>query len=270
MIPRSPADTRLLERFAHHVGRGINRFSMIGPGDRVLIGVSGGKDSLAMSLALVERKRWVPVDYELAAVQVEWLEYPMSDGERETIDRFYEELGIPLNRIRASIHPSWWKRGFSCYTCARNRKRLIFDEAARLGFRTIALGHNLDDIAETTMINLFFRGEFSTMMPVQRFFGGKVEIIRPMCEVRAAEVARVARRLGLPVVPSRCPNAEKNQRSLMREILRQVSRVDRHAATNIYGAAWRINREYLPAAETAPGAQDPPAQDDESRAEHRP
>jgi tRNA 2-thiocytidine biosynthesis protein TtcA len=270
MIPRSPADTRLLERFAHHVGRGINRFSMIGPGDRVLIGVSGGKDSLAMSLALVERKRWVPIDYELAAVQVEWLEYPMSDGERETIDRFYEELGIPLNRIRASIHPSWWKRGFSCYTCARNRKRLIFDEAARLGFRTIALGHNLDDIAETTMINLFFRGEFSTMMPVQRFFGGKVEIIRPMCEVRAAEVARVARRLGLPVVPSRCPNAEKNQRSLMREILRQVSRVDRHAATNIYGAAWRINREYLPAAETAPGAQDPPAQDDDSRAEHRP
>jgi hypothetical protein len=56
----------------------------------------------------------------------------------------------------------------------------------------------------------------------------------------------------------------------MREILRQVSRVDRHAATNMYGAAWRINREYLPAAETAPGAQDPPAQDDDSRAEHRP
>jgi len=251
VTPRAPADARVLERFAHHVGRGINRFSMIGPGDRVLIGVSGGKDSLALSLALVERRRWVPVDYELAAVQVEWLEYPMSDAEREALDRFYEGLGIPLNRIRASIHPSWWKRGFSCYTCARNRKRLLFDEAERLGFRTIALGHHLDDIAETTMINLFFRGEFSTMMPVQQFFGGKVRIIRPMCEVRGAEVARVARRLGLPTVPSRCPNAEKNQRGLMRDILRQVSRVDRHAATNLYGAAWRINRDYLPGAETA-------------------
>ncbi len=119
------------------------------------------------------------------------------------------------------------------------------------------------------MINLFFRGEFSTMMPVQRFFGGKVEIIRPMCEVRAAEVARVARRLGLPTVPSRCPNAEKNQRVLMRDILRQVSRVDRHAATNVYGAAWRINREYLPDAGTAPGAHDPEAQDDEPRTEDR-
>lgn len=246
MTDPSPPDRRLLERFAHHVGRGINRFSMIGPGDRVLIGVSGGKDSLALSLALVARKRWVPVDYELAAVQVEWEEYPATDGEREAIDRFYADLGIPFSRLRASIHPPWWKREFSCYTCARNRKRLLFDEAARLGCRKIALGHHLDDIAATTLINLFFRGEFSTMMPVQRFFGGRIEVIRPLCEVREAEVARLARRLALPVVPSRCPRAEKNQRGLMRDILRQASRVDRHAVTNVYGAAWRINRDYLP------------------------
>lgn len=259
---RSPADARLAERFAHHVGRGINRFSMIGPGDRVLIGVSGGKDSLALSLALVERRRWVPVDYELAAVQVEWLEFPMTDAERGDIDRFYAELGVPLTRIRAPIHPDWWKRGFSCYTCTRNRKRLLFDEAARQGFRKIALGHHLDDIAETTLINLFFRGEFSTMLPVQRFFGGAVEIIRPMCEVRAAEIARVANRLGLPTVPNRCPNAAKNRRDLMRDILRQVSRVDRHAATNVYGAAWRINRAYLPG-EAPVGAPDAEPRDSE-------
>jgi tRNA(Ile)-lysidine synthase TilS/MesJ len=95
---------------------------------------------------------------------------------------------------------------------------------------------------------------------VQRFFGGKMEIIRPMCEVREAEVARVALRLGLPTVPSRCPNAEKNQRGLMRDILRQVSRVDRHAVTNVYGAAWRINREYLPGAGTAAADAQPPAE----------
>ncbi|HUJ73784.1 MAG TPA: adenine nucleotide alpha hydrolase, partial [bacterium] len=66
----STSQRRLVERFSHHVGRGIARFRMIDPGDRVLIGVSGGKDSLAMSLALVERLRWVPIHYELAAVQV--------------------------------------------------------------------------------------------------------------------------------------------------------------------------------------------------------
>jgi tRNA 2-thiocytidine biosynthesis protein TtcA len=95
-------------------------------------------------------------------------------------------------------------------------------------------------------MNLFFRSEFSTMMPVQDFFGGKLRIIRPMCEVREAEVAKVATRLGLPTVPGRCPNAEKNQRRLIAEVLRTVSRVDRHAVTNVYGSAWRVNTGYLP------------------------
>ena len=85
------------------------------------------------------------------------------------------------------------------------------------------------------------------MMPVQQFFGGKLSIIRPLCEVREAEVARFASRVPLPIVHPHCPNAETNQRSLMRDILRQASRVDRHAATNVYGAAWRVNRDYLPA-----------------------
>ncbi len=246
MIELTPANHRLLERFAHHVGRGINRFSMIGPGDRVLIAVSGGKDSLALSLALAARKRWVPIDYELTALQVEWREYPLQQEEKDLIDAFYDRLGIPLRRVQASIAPATFKKPFSCYTCSRNRKRILFDAAAEAGAARIAMGHHMDDIARTTLMNLFFRGEFSTMMPVQSFFGGKLTIIRPLCEVREAEVAKVATRLDLPSVPSRCPNADRNQRMLMKEILRQASRVDRHAVTNLYGAAWRINGDYLP------------------------
>jgi tRNA 2-thiocytidine biosynthesis protein TtcA len=242
------ATGKLLSRFAKSVGRGIHRFDMIRPGDRILIGVSGGKDSLAMSLALVERKKWVPVEYSLFALQIEWREYPMSPAEKDPIDRFYGGLGIPFTRVQASIHPPSFRKGFNCYNCSRNRKRILFNEATRLGAGKVALGHHLDDIARTTLINLLFRSEFSTMMPVQDFFGGKLSIIRPMCEVREAEVEKVARRLRLPTVPGRCPNAEKNQRVLMADILRQVSRVDRHAVTNLYGAAWRINTEYLPKA----------------------
>ncbi len=240
------SQARLLQRFSHRAGRGIHRFHMIRPGDRVLIGVSGGKDSLALSLALIERKKWVPVEYELYALQVEWREYPLLPSEKEAIDDFYADLGIPLRRITASICPPTFTKRFSCYTCSRNRKRLLFDEATRIGASRIALGHHLDDIVSTTLMNLFFRGEFSTMMPVQEFFGGKLSIIRPLCEVREADVQRLAVRLGLPSVQPRCPNAERNQRVLMKEILRQASRVDRHAATNVYGSAWRVRPEYLP------------------------
>jgi tRNA 2-thiocytidine biosynthesis protein TtcA len=242
----SQADARLLERFSRHVGRGINRFDMIAPGDRVLIGVSGGKDSLALSLALRERKKWVPVDYELFAVQVEWREYPITDVEKATIDKFFEKLEIPFRRIQAQIAPPSFKKKFSCYTCSRNRKRLLFDEAERIGAKKIALGHHMDDISRTTLMNLFFHGELSTMMPVQHFFGGKLSVIRPMCEVREPEVTRLASRLGLPSASNSCPNAETNRRALMKEILRQASHVDRHAVSNVYGAAWRINSEYLP------------------------
>ncbi len=242
----SATETRLIERFSRHVGKGINRFNMIGAGDSILIGVSGGKDSLALSLALAERKRWVPVEYDLHAVQIEWREYPMSDAEKTAIDDFYGRIGIPLRRIQAEIAPPTFHRKFSCYTCARNRKRLLFDEAARVGARKIALGHHMDDIARTTLMNMFFHGELSTMMPVQQFFGGKLAVIRPLCEVREAEVARVATRLGLPTVPSRCPNADRNRRILMKEILRMASHVDKHAVSNVYTAPWRINTEYLP------------------------
>ncbi|MGD0727119.1 MAG: tRNA 2-thiocytidine biosynthesis TtcA family protein [Spirochaetia bacterium] len=264
MKDRPRADALLLERFSRHAGRGINRFEMIGPGDRILIGVSGGKDSLALSLALQERRKWVPIDYELFAVQVEWREYPMTDEEKAAIDGFFDGIGIPLRRIQAQIAPPTFGKKFSCYTCARNRKRILFDEATRIDARKIALGHHMDDIARTTLMNMFFHGELSTMMPVQHFFGGKLSIIRPLCEIRESEVSRLAARLDLPSAPNRCPRADKNRRLLMKEILRQASHVDRHAVSNVYGAAWRVNSEYLPLPSSARTA--PPDCKDESGA----
>jgi tRNA 2-thiocytidine biosynthesis protein TtcA len=233
---------------------------MIGAGDRVLIGVSGGKDSLALSLALQERRRWVPIDYELSAVQVEWREYPMTNEEKAAIDEFFDGIGVPFRRIQAQIAPPTFGRKFSCYTCARNRKRILFDEATRIGAHKIALGHHMDDIARTTLMNMFFHGEISTMMPVQKFFGGRLSIIRPLCEIRESEVSRLASRLGLPAAPARCPRADLNRRVLMKEILRQASHVDRHAVSNVYSAPWRVNSEYLP----GPSSAGPPDYGDDN------
>ena len=112
----------------------------------------------------------------------------------------------------------------------------------------MALGHHLDDIVETTLLNLFFRGEFSTMMPVQSFFGGKLSIIRPLCEVQERDVERLARHYPLPVIAGSCPRKDVNQRILMKEILRRLSRESRQVKENIYRSAWNVNTEYLPQA----------------------
>jgi tRNA 2-thiocytidine biosynthesis protein TtcA len=247
-VIQSPRAARVLANFAKKAGRGINRFGMIRDGDRILIGVSGGKDSLALCAALTERKRWVPLDYSLSAVFIDWREYPIPAEGLEALRGFLDGLGIPLKVIQARIHPEGFHGPFSCYICSRNRKRILFDEAQRQGASKVALGHHLDDVVETTLLNLFFRGEFSTMMPVQSFFGGRLSIIRPLCEVEERDVERLARRYPLPVMTGTCPRKDLNQRILMKQILRGLARESRQVRQNIYRAAWNINADYLPRA----------------------
>ncbi len=242
----SPPSSRALAVFARKAGRGIHRFDMIRDGDRILIGVSGGKDSLALCAALAARRRWVPIDYSLWAAFIDWREYPAPPEALEAVRAFLDGLGIPLRVIQAHIHPPGYRRSFSCYICSRNRKRILFDEAGRLGAAKVALGHHLDDVVETTMMNLFFRGEFSTMMPVQEFFGGRLSIIRPLCEVEERDVERLARRYPLPVIAGSCPRKDVNQRVVMKEILRRLARVSRQVKENIYRSAWNVNTDYLP------------------------
>jgi tRNA 2-thiocytidine biosynthesis protein TtcA len=249
-----------VEIFAKQVGRGIHRFEMIAPGERVLIGVSGGRDSLALCLALAERLRWLPreVHYECQGLCIDWREYPAKPEELERLVGFLDSLGIPCRVIQAGIYPLTYEKAFNCYICSRNRKRILFREAERLGIRTIALGHHRDDVIETTLMNLFFRGEFATMMPVQQFFAGRMRIIRPMCEVDERAVLRLMRVVELPVFESDCPLHRENQRRLFKDIIRQASRVNRQVRNNLYRAPWHLNREYLP---SAAGDLRPPAGD---------
>jgi tRNA 2-thiocytidine biosynthesis protein TtcA len=244
-VLRGPSSKRL-KLFCKHVGRAIHRFKMIENGDRVLIGVSGGKDSLSLAFALAERKKWIPITYDLAALHIEWREYPLSEKKLADLARFFEILDIPFKSVQASLFSPSFHEKFNCYLCSRNRKRILFTEAQRGGFGKIALAHNLDDVIETTLINLFYGGEFSTMMPVQSFFEGKLKIIRPMVQVKEKEVQQVSRALDLPIISSTCPNAQSNQRIVMKEIIRNLSRINRRVRENIYRAPWNINIEYLP------------------------
>ena len=235
-----------LKRFIKQTGRGINHFGMIKEGDAILLGISGGKDSLALALALSFRKTWIPIDYAIEAVQIEWREYPFSDSHKNDLAAFFNFLDIPFQILQASMFPPSFKGRFDCYLCSRNRKRILFQEAEKRKIEKIALGHHMDDIVETTLINLFFRGNFSTMMPVQEFFKGKLHIIRPLCEVPESMISTVSSRLGLPAGENSCPNKETNLRTQIKPIIRELVKMDRHVRENIYNAPWNINKDYLP------------------------
>lgn len=223
-------------RIVKQAGRGINRYSMIREGDKVLLSVSGGKDSLAMSLALALRKRWLPIDYELKALHIDWKEYPIPAEKMKALHTYFEDLEIPFESMPATMFSHSFKGEFNCYLCSRNRRRILFEYAREHDIKTIAMGHHLDDIVETSLINLCFRGDFSSMLPKQEFFSGKLHVIRPLCEVKENAVTRLAEHVDMPVAKAPCPYDQTNIRSQVKPIVQSLSKIDRHTREHIYKA----------------------------------
>lgn len=225
-----------VRRFVKQTGRGINRHGMIRENDRVLLSVSGGKDSLALSLALSLRKIWLPVDYELEALHIDWKEHPIGEENIAALGEYFAALGVPFRSVEAGMYPESFKGKFNCYLCSRNRRRILFQYARDRDIRIIAMGHHLDDIVETTLINLCFRGEFSSMQPVQNFFSGKLRVIRPMCEVRESMIDRLARETDMPVARAPCPYDQTNIRTRVKPIVHKLSHIDRLTREHVYKA----------------------------------
>ncbi len=225
-----------IRRFIKQTGRGINRYAMIGEGDSVVIGISGGKDSLALALALSLRKKWLPIDYTLYAVMIDWVEDPVDEEGLIELKNFFSILEIPFVIKQVHKFPESFKGDFNCYLCSRNRRRILFEYAEEVGSSKIVLGHHLDDIVETSLINLCFRGEFSTMKPVQDFFGGRIYIMRPMCEVRESVIHRLNRETDLPTIKAECPYSKTNIRAKMKPIISELSHIDKLTREHIYAA----------------------------------
>lgn len=223
-------------RFIKHTGKAINTYSMIREGERVLLSVSGGKDSLGLALALSLRRKWLPIKYELEALMINWVEHPIPEEFRPKLQRYFADLDIKLTITDEHQYPPSFKGEFNCYLCSRNRRRILFEECEKRGISIIALGHHLDDLVETSMMNLCFRGNFSTMQPVQPFFGGKIQMIRPMIEIHESRLKQLAKYYDLPVVKPVCPFDQANIRSQLKPLIQQLTHMDKFTREHIYHA----------------------------------
>lgn len=234
-----------VRRFIKQTGRSINRFDMIREGDKVLLGISGGKDSLALALALSLRLKWLPISYSLEALHINWEEYPIPNDKLDAMRTYFNDLDIPFTSVTAGMHPESFDGSFNCYLCSRNRRRILFEYAAEQEISLIALGHHLDDLVETSMINLCFRGNFSTMLPIQEFFKGKLHIIRPMIEVREQVLTRLTSFYDIPVAKPVCPFDQTNIRARLKPVVHDLCRIDKLTREHIFNAhdfSYRIPR----------------------------
>ena len=214
-------------RFIKGVGKAINKYGMIKAGDTVLIAASGGKDSLALALALSLRRKWLPVSYNLEAVMIDWIEHPIDPVYREKLKTYFKDLDIDLTIVDEKQYPESFKGEFNCY---------LFQWASENNEKLVAMGHHLDDLVETTMMNLCFRAKFSTMLPVQEFFDGKMHIIRPMIEIKENVTERLKEVYDIPVVKPVCPYDQTNIRAKLKPIIKELCHIDKLTREHIYSA----------------------------------
>ncbi len=225
-----------VRRFIKQTGKGINDFNMIEESDQILISASGGKDSLALSLALSLRRKWLPINYKLKAVMINWNEHPVEERMLDKLKEYYSDLDIDFTVFNEMQFPSSFKGEFNCYLCARNRRRILFSYADRMGIKKIAMGHHLDDLVETVLMNLCFRANFAPMQAVQEFFDGKLYVIRPMIQVHESAIRRLAECYDLPVVKPVCPYDQSNVRARLKPIVSSLSHLDKLTREHIYSS----------------------------------
>lgn len=219
------------------MGRAILDYQMIGAGDRILVGVSGGADSLSLLKLFLMRRRRVPIDFEVIACHVET---NFIEIKEDVVIGYFQANGVQYVVERLNID-----EGINCFWCSWNRRKVLFETAHRLECNKIALGHNLDDITETILMNLFFFGEISAMKPRIELFGGKLTVIRPLCYLSKADIISFARKLELPATNYKCTYGRDSRRELVKELIKTLENHCPYVKKNIFGALKKIKEEYL-------------------------
>lgn len=224
------------------VGKAITDYGMLSDGDRIAVAVSGGKDSLTLLKVLVDRQRFVPIKYELLAVHVD-MGYPCHHP--KILAEYFKKLKVKYHIEKIDILQGKSRKDISCFWCSWNRRKALFEVADRFNCAKVALGHHHDDIIETTLLNLFFQGEISTMCPKQELFKGKIVLIRPLAYVEEDMIRRFAKSLDFPHHKCACPNSATSKRTKMESIIRDLETICPDVKKNIFRSVKRIKKDYL-------------------------
>lgn len=227
------------------VGKALHRYRMIEEGDRIAVGLSGGKDSLCLIRILHERQARVPVHYEFIGIYVD---PGFEGGFSNALKAYCEKQGYPFH-LEGSDHGirghSPENRENPCFLCARLRRKRLFELADSLGCNKLALGHTKDDVIATLLMNMFYAGEISTMLPVQTLFNGKFTLIRPLVYVDEHLIRRYAKEASFPAFRNPCPTAGASKRSEIKSMLDDMSRRNRKIKGNLFHALHRVRQDYL-------------------------
>ena len=239
------AEDKLMRRIGVRFAKGVVNYRLIEDDDRILVGLSGGKDSLALLELLARRSRVHKPKFSVVAVHVSMSNIPYQ-ADLEYLKQYAQGVGVEFVHYETSFDPSTDTRKSPCFLCSWNRRKALFTVAKELGCNKIALGHHMDDILETLLMNMTFQGAFSTMPPKLVMKKFDMTIIRPMCLVHESDLEELARWHQYRKQVKNCPYEEASNRSEMKRIFKDLERLNPEARYSLWGSMTNVQEDLLP------------------------
>ncbi len=219
--------------------KGLDDFSMLQEGETVVVGVSGGKDSLALVTALAHLSRFHPKRITVKALTVD-MGFPQADY--SPIARYLEELGVEYRVEKTELGKLIFdvrKEKNPCSLCSKMKRGILCDAVKEMGSSTLALAHHRDDLIDTFLMNLFYAGRIDTFLPVTELTKSGVKVIRPFVYTEEKDLVYFTNKNPMPVCPSFCPADKNTVREDMKNLLRTLAKENPDIKEKVFGAILR-------------------------------
>lgn len=242
-----------MEHILSYVRRCVEDYDMISPGDHVAVGVSGGKDSLTLLVALARLREFYPKPFTVEAVSLDMGRVDGGAGmDFAPVAALCQQLDVPFTLLPSEIHHIIFdirKESNPCSMCAKMRRGALHSALQARGITKIALGHHFDDAIETFFLSLFYEGRISCFQPVTYLDRTNITQIRPLLYCRESQIRRVAEREALPVVFNPCPVDGSTKRQEMKDLIEDLDRQYPGLKNRVFGAMQRLPLDHWGMAE---------------------
>jgi tRNA 2-thiocytidine biosynthesis protein TtcA len=237
--------TRIESKINSKIGKAIHDFDMIKPGDRILVAVSGGKDSLTLLSFLKKIQKWAPVKFDIFAAHITTDFHCSSCVHEKYLIDVFSKTGVEYVFGHTDVLDE--KGHTTCFWCSWNKRKELFRIAEEKFCNKIALGHHKDDIVETVLLNLLFKGEISAMNPRQELFSGKLALIRPLCYIDEKLIKIYAKEREFASTVCKCPFGNKSKRKVVKDLIEEMEKKSPGVGikTNIFSSISRIKHDYI-------------------------
>ncbi len=229
------------------IEKAVQEFALFNEKDKILVAVSGGKDSLALlnllttpNIGKIKTPRIFPAYINLGFEE---------QGEVERLSDFFYKVGYTQFHIENTdigIKATTQNKTDICFVCSWNRRKKLFEIAHKNECNKIAFAHHKDDFVETILLNMFWNGEISAMMPNQKMFNGLFYIIRPLIYIEEKLLDKYSKLFNLPIIESNCPMKNKTKRMWIKQLIQNLELENKNIKKNIFKSIWNIKNDYLP------------------------